>query len=484
MTDAAAPNIRYGSAAGRWVVAAAVLGSGIAFLDGTVVNVALPAIQADLGMSVSELQWTLDAYLVTLSALLLLGGNLADVIGRRRVFVGGLAGFVVASLLCGVAPNAAALIGARALQGAAGAFLVPGSLAIISATFHPDDRGRAIGAWSGLAGVASAIGPFVGGWLIEAVSWRLIFLINLPLAAVAIGLAVRHLPETRDPEAKRPDVPGAFAVTLGLGGITFALIEGPAADGALPWLIGAIGAAAFVGFILIERSAREPMLPLELFRSAQFTGANLTTFAVYAALGGAMFLVVLHLQASLGYSAIAAGISLLPITVLMFAFSSRVGQLAQRIGPRSPMTAGPIVSGAGMWLLSRIEPGSTYAGTVLPGVVVFGIGLTITVAPLTAAVLAAADERHFGTASAVNNAVARIAGLFAVAILPAIAGIGSTSAAELTAGFPNAMTICALLCASGGVIAWATIRDHIIVQTPPVASHVQPCNDCLHERAA
>ena len=475
--SASSPEVRYGTPAGRWIVAAAVLGSGIVFLDGTVVNVALPAMRDDLDMSVAGLQWTIDAYLVTLSALILLGGNLGDVIGRRRVFVGGLAGFVVASLLCGIAPNAGALIASRALQGAAGAFLVPGSLAIISATFHPDDRGRAIGAWSGLAGVASALGPLVGGWLIDAVSWRLIFLINLPLALVAIVLALRHVPETRDPEADRPDVIGAVAVTVGLAAITYALIE-------QQWLLGVVGAAALVAFVVIEQRTREPMLPLGLFRSTQFTGANLTTFAVYAALGGAMFLVVLHLQVSFSYSAIAAGLSLMPITILMFAFSSRVGQLAQRIGPRGPMTLGPVAAGAGMWLLGEATPGGSYASEILPGVTLFGIGLTITVAPLTAAVLAAADERHFGTASAVNNAVARIAGLVAVAVLPVIAGIDATTSRELASGFPTAMRVCAVLCASGGVIAWATIRNHIEVRTPPVASHVHPCNECLHERAA
>jgi EmrB/QacA subfamily drug resistance transporter len=484
LTDTAPPNIRYGTPAGRWVVASAVLGSGIVFLDGTIVNVALPAIRADLEMSVAGLQWTLDGYLVTLSALLLLGGNIGDVFGRRRVFVGGLAGFVVASLLCGIAPNSGLLIAARALQGAAGAFLVPGSLAIISASFHPDDRGRAIGAWSGLAGVSSAIGPLVGGWLIDAVSWRLIFFINLPLAAIAIGLALRHLPETRDPEANRPDVAGAFAVTIGLAGVTYALIEAPGADSSAPWLIGAVGVVGLVAFVLIEQTVREPMLPLVLFRSTQFTGANLTTFAVYSAMGGAMFLVVLHLQVTLGYSAIAAGLSLLPVTVLMFAFSSRVGQLAQRIGPRLPMTLGPIVAGAGLWLLSPIEPGSSYVGAVLPGATVFGAGLTTTVAPLTAAVLAAADERHFGTASAVNNAVARIGSLVAVAVLPAIAGLESTSAGALEAGFPVALRVCAIVCASGGAIAWATIRTHAKVSTPVVASALHPCNDCLRERAA
>ncbi len=484
MSTTAPPNIRYATPAGRWVVAAAVLGSGIVFLDGTIVNVALPSIRADLEMSVSGLQWTVDGYLVTLSALLLLGGNVGDVFGRRRVFVGGLAGFVVASLLCGIAPNSGALIAARGLQGAAGAFLVPGSLAIISATFHPDDRGRAIGAWSGLAGVASAIGPLVGGYLIDAVSWRLIFFINLPLAAIAIVLALRHLPETRDLEAKRPDVAGAAAVTIGLAVVTFALIEAPNANGPLPWLIGAVGVVALTAFVAIERRASEPMLPLQLFSSAQFTGANLTTFAVYSSLGGAFFLIVLHLQVSLDYSAVAAGLSLMPITVLMFVFSSVVGQLAQRIGPRGPMTIGPVVAGAGLWMLAGIEPGSSYATAVLPGVTIFGAGLTLTVAPLTAAVLAAADERHFGTASAVNNAVARIGGLIAVAVLPAIARLESTSAGTLESGFPTAMRVCAIVCALGGAIASLTIRKHVAVSTPPVASALHPCNDCLHERAA
>ena len=254
----------------------------------------------------------------------------------------------------------------------------------------------------------------------------------------------------------------------------------------LPWIVGAVGAAALVAFVLIERRSRSRCCRCRSSGRAQFTGANLTTFAVYAALGGAMFLVVLHLQVSLGYSAIAAGTSLLPVTVLMFAFSSRIGQLAQRIGPRMPMTLGPVVAGAGMWMLSRVEPGSTYVATVLPGGDrLRGRTRRSPVAPLTAAVLAAADERHFGTASAVNNAVARLGGLVAVAVLPAIAGIESTSAGSIAAGFPTAMRVSAVVCASGGVIAWATIRTHVKVRhTAGCGSHVQPCNDCLHEHAA
>lgn len=477
------PQVRFGTPAGRWVIAAAVLGSAIAFLDSTVVNVALPAIKADLHMGVAGLQWTVDAYLVTLSSLLLFGGSLGDVVGLRRVFVGGLVAFVVASLLCGIAPSAGALIGARALQGAAAAFLVPGSLAIVSSTFHPDDRSRAVGAWSGLSGVASAIGPLVGGWLIDAVSWRLIFLINLPLAAIAIWLAIRHVPETRPSQARHLDIGGAATITVGLAGITYMLIEGPS-DGALPFALGLIGALSLVAFLVIEKRAKEPMLPLELFRSHQFTGANLTTFAVYGGLGGAIFLLVLELQLALRYSAIAAGLSLLPVTLLMFTFSSRVGALAQRIGPRIPMTVGPIVGAAGLALLSRVQPGIGYWTTVLPAVVVFGVGVTLTVAPLTAAVLAAVDEAHMGVGSGVNNAVARLAGLVAVATLPAIAGIDTDSPETLTAGYRTAMWICAGACALGGVIAWATVRKAADVTPAPTPGLLHSCHDPCLARSA
>lgn len=457
----------------------------MAFLDGTVVNVALPAIRSDLGMDTTGLQWTVDAYLVTLSALVLLGGSLGDLAGRRRMFVAGLVGFVGASLLCGLAPNTGALIAARALQGAAAALLVPGSLALISACFHPDDRSRAVGAWSGLAGLASAAGPFVGGWLVDAVSWRLVFLLNLPLAAAAVWITLRHIPESRAAETARPDLAGAAAVTVGVAGVTYALIEGPAQAGILPVVAGVVGALALVVFVAVERRETAPMLPLTLFRSRQFTGANLTTFTVYFGLGGAIFLLVLHLQLTLGYSALRGGASLLPFTVVMLTLSARVGYLARRTGPRLPMTVGPLVTATGLLLMARVGPGSGYLDAVLPAVVAFGLGMTITVAPLTSAVLAAVDEGHVGVASGVNNAVARLAGLVAVAVLPALTGIDPDNPATLAAGFPAAMRICAAACAAGGLAAFLTIRTAVPFKPVSQAAMQPPCPEpCLAETEA
>ena len=429
--------IRYGTAASRWVLAAAALGSGIAFLDGTVVNVALPAIGHDLHAPLTSLQWTINAYLVTMSALLLLGGSLGDRFGRRRIFVVGLASFTGASLLCGTAPSAGWLVAARALQGVGGALLVPGSLAIIAATFHPDDRSRAIGAWSGLAGVASSVGPFLGGWLIDAVSWRLIFLLNAPLAAVAVAIARRHVPETRSSDARPLDLTGAALVTASLAGFSFAAIRhaGPASIAA-----AVIGSVALVAFLMVERSSPHPMLPLGLFRSRQFAGTNLTTFAVYAALAAAFFLFALRLQVSLGYSALEAGASLVPFTLLMLGLSSTAGRLSRAVGARWPMTVGPLVAAGGMLLLSRLGAGDHYLGDVLPAVVVFGLGMSLTVAPLTAAVVGSLPDEMVGAGSGVNNAVSRLAGLLAVAILPALAGIdtGGSLAAGLDAGYTTA----------------------------------------------
>ena len=460
-------SVRYGSVHARWVLAACVLGSGIAFLDSTVVNVALPSIGDDLDAGVRGLQWSVNAYLVTLSALVLLGGSLGDRFGRCRVFVIGLSGFAVASLACGLAPTIDTLVAARALQGVAGALLVPGSLAIISATFHPDDRARAVGAWSGLAGVTSAIGPFVGGWLIDAVSWRLVFLINLPLVAVAVWIAQRHVPESLEETAGPPDLGGAAAASAGLAGVTYALIERSV-------VVGVLGVAAIVIFVAVERRRRDPMLPLELFRSRQFTGANLTTLTVYAGLGGAMFLLVIRLQEALGYSALEAGASLVPFTILMLLLSSRAGELAQRIGPRLPMTVGPLVAGVGLLMMGWIDPGVRYGSTVLPAVVVFGLGMTLTVAPLTATVLAAVEERHLGIGSGVNNAVARIAGLLAVAALP-----------SLTDSFSAALTVCAVVCAAGGVVAWVTVRSGTTAHPVPQPALMHPCNEpCLIEERA
>ena len=472
--------VRYRTPTGRWVIAAIVLGSGIAFLDSTVVNVALPSIGRDLHAGIAGLQWIVDGYLVTLSALLLLGGSLGDIYGRRRVFVAGLVWFTVASVACGAAPTTGFLVAARALQGVGAAMLVPGSLALISASFTPDDRSRAVGAWSGRAGVATALGPFLGGWLIDAVSWRLIFVINVPLAAAAVWITLRHVPETRDEQAPgRPDGLGALSASLGLALTAYGLIE-------KRWWAFVTGGLALALFVAMEWRRSEPMLPPSLFRSRQFTGANLTTFAVYAALGGAMFLVVLQLQVNLGYSALEAGGSLLPVTLIMLGLSARAGGLAQRTGPRLPMTVGPLVVGAAMLLFSRVEPGETYVSSVLPAAVVFGLGLSITVAPLTAAVLAAVEERHLGVGSAVNNAVARVAGLVAVALLPALAGItGAVRPSALADGFGPAMVACAVVAAAGGAIAAATVRQGAAVHPTAQADVVHPCHDpCRSAEAA
>ena len=457
--DAPAVGLPLSSPAGRWLIAATVLGSGIAFLDSTVVNVALPAIRRQLGGGLSVQQWVVDGYLLTLSALLLLGGALGDRHGRRRVFVVGLVAFGAASLACGLAPSGPALITARAVQGVGGALLVPNSLAMIEALIDQPDRGRAIGVWAGLAGVAGAVGPFVGGWLVQAVSWRLVFFINLPLAAVAAVITVRHVPESRVlTKPERPDWRGSVLITAGLSGLVFALIEAPAQGGAPPTVLaGVIGAICLVSFPFVEARRAAPLLPPAIFRSRQFTGANVTTLAVYAALGGAMFLLALQLQQSLGYSPVSAGLAMLPTTVVMLVLSPVTGSLADRIGPRLPMTLGPLVAALGLALMARITPGAGYVPAVLPAVVIFGLGLAITVAPLTRTVLAAVPEQQVGIASGTNNTVARMAGLLAVAILPSAAGV-ETGGGPLGPGFGRAMLIAALLCAVGGLVAAATVR--------------------------
>jgi EmrB/QacA subfamily drug resistance transporter len=463
--------IAFDGTGGRWVLAVAVLGSGIAFLDGTVVNVALPAIGRDLGASTSQLQWVLNGYLLTLASLILLGGSLGDRIGRRRVFVLGVGWFTAASLLCAVAPSAGALIAARLLQGVGGALLTPGSLAMIESSFRRADRARAIGAWSGLTGVFAALGPLLGGYLVDAVSWRAIFLINLPIGAFVAAMAPRHVPETRDPRASgRLDVAGAALAGIGLAGVTYALIEAPGGGAPAAIVLAAlVGVLALAGFLLVERRSASPMLPLTLFASRQFSAANVVTLVVYAALSGVFFLLVAFLQVSLGYSPIAAGAASLPVTVLMLALSARAGALAQRIGARIPLTAGPLVIALGMLLMTRIAPGDAYATSVLPAIVVFGLGLTLVVAPVTATVLAAAESRHAGIASGVNNAVSRIGGLLAVATLPLIAGLSGDrfyDPAAMTAGFHRAMAVTAALAAAGGVIAWLTI-DPTVLRTEP-----------------
>lgn len=455
--------VPYGSRAGRGVLLAAILGSGLAFLDGTAVNVILPVLGRELGATLGELQWTLDAYLLTLSSLLLPAGALGDRHGRRRVFTVGLVWFAVASLLCGLAPTAGALAVSRAVQGVGAALLVPGSLALLRSCFAPEDQGRAIGAWAGLSGVTTAVGPLLGGWLAEAVSWRAVFLVNLPIAALGVFVAVRFVPESRAPSARRLDLPGAALAALGLAAITYALIE--ATSGAVRStrvLAGAAaGVAALVAFAFVERRrSANAMLPPSLFRSLQFTGANATTLALYFGLGGATFLLMLQLQRDLGWTPLASGASLLPLTLLLLVLSPRSSRLAARVGNRPLMTAGALVAAAGLALLARAEPGASYLAGVLPGVATLGVGLGLAVAPLTSAALSAVEPDRAGVASAVNNAAARVAGLLAVALLPLAAGIGPAdlAAGTLTAGFQRAMAISAALCALAGALAWATVE--------------------------
>jgi EmrB/QacA subfamily drug resistance transporter len=478
--------VRFGTSRGRWVLGIAVLGSSIAFLEATVTNVALPTIGRDLGAGVSELQWVLNGYLLTLASLILLGGSLGDRYGRRRLFVIGVVWFTVASAACALAPSAGVLIASRVVQGIGGALLTPASLAVIEATFHPDDRGRAIGAWSALTGIGAAIGPLVGGYLIDAASWRAIFLINLPLGAITVAAAPRHMPETRDPTVHgRLDIAGSLLAALGLGGITFALIQGSAGlSTGLIALVAAGGAAALAAFVALERRRESPMLPLEIFRSHQFTAVNVLTFAVYGALGGVFFLLVAVLQTTLGYTPLAAGASSLPITVLMLLLSARAGAWAQRIGPRVPLTIGPVLIAAGMLMLAQIDSSSTYLGTILPAVIVFGLGLSATVAPITATALAAADVRHSGVASGVNNAVSRTAQLAAVAILPVAAGITGSDFQRATAmadGFHVAMLITAATALAGALVAWTTVSNDVLAREgAPGEDHEarEPCTHC------
>jgi EmrB/QacA subfamily drug resistance transporter len=434
------------------------------FLDATVVNVALPTIGTELGASLATLQWVVNGYTVTLASLILIGGSLGDQFGRRRIFLLGVVWFAGASLLCSLAPTAQALVAGRALQGIGGALLTPGSLAILEASFATNDRGRAVGAWSGLSGVAAAIAPFVGGWLIAVGSWRLIFVINLPLAAAVIVVALRHVPETRDPSAERGiDVAGAALTVAGLAAVTWALIEA-GERGATAGVLsaGAVGLVSLVVFVAMERRIARPMLPLEIFQSRQFTAANVVTFIVYASLSIMFFLLVIQLQQVLRYSPLQAGAATLPVTALMLALSSRAGRLVDRTGPRLPMTVGPLGIAAGLALLSRVQAEATYVGTVLPGLLVFGLGLSLTVAPLTATVLAAAPTRHAGIASAVNNAISRGAGLVAVALIPGLVGLTGDAYhdADLFArGFLSAMRMSAVLAAAGGLSAWVLIRN-------------------------
>ncbi len=459
---------RLGSAAGRWIVLATVLGSAVASLDATVVNIALPRIGAALDTDVAGLQWTLNGYTLTLASFILLGGSFGDRFGRRKVFVAGAGGFAVASLLCGAAVNIEMLVAARVLQGVAGAMLTPGSLALISASIDNRDQGAAIGLWSGFGGVAGAVGPFLGGWLIEVAGWRSIFFLNVPLVAVVVLVSLRHVPESSDPHAAdRLDLPGALVVAAALAALTLGSIDG------LPVLVGAGGVLLAV-FVLIEMRSDHPLVPPALFASRVFTVANLVTLAVYAALGGVFFLLVLELQIVVGYTPLLAGLATLPVTLLMLALSAPSGRWAQRHGPRLPMTCGPLLAAGGLVLLQRVGPAASYPLDVLPGVLVFGLGLSLLVAPLTGAVLGAVSAREAGIASGVNNAVARTAQLLAVAALPGLAGISGAldDPAVFDSGFGVAMWICTGLLLIGAALAGVLLR-------PPRRAPEPARVDCL-----
>lgn len=445
--------MRLASAQGKWLLAAMILGSGMAFLDGSIVSLALPAITRDLGGALPGQQWTVNAYTLTLAALILVGGSLGDRLGRRRVYVIGVAWFAVASVMCAAAPTIEVLVAARGLQGVGAALLTPGSLAIISASFVAEDRGKAIGVWSGLAGVTTAVGPLLGGWLVDEVGWRSIFWINVPLAAVVIWLSVRHVPETKGEQGKL-DMFGAALAAGGLALLTYGLVE-------KSWSWSIAGIALMSVFVIHQKVTPHALVPLSLFADRVFTAANICTFAIYGALSGAMFLLVLQLQYVSGYSPLEAGLATIPLTIIMLLFSGKAGGLGAKFGPRWPMTFGPLVSAAGLLLMLGIGENPNFWIDVLPGAIVFGSGITLLVAPLTTAVLAAAPMNQTGIASGINNAVARTASLLAVAAIPPIAGIAGANFDDpeiFSPGFRMGMWICAGMLAVAGVCAMTLIR--------------------------
>jgi EmrB/QacA subfamily drug resistance transporter len=443
----------------RLILLAAILGSGVVTIDGSIVNVALPAIEGDLGGGLTGQQWVSNAYLLALASLILIGGSLGDIYGERRVFALGIAAFGVLSVACAVAPTIETLIGARALQGAAGALVTPSSLAIIVGAFSPRERGAAVGSWTAWGGIAAIIGPLAGGWIVDQVSWRWIFALNVPLVLVTLLLILAAVPSGGMRAERRVDVLGAALCVLGLGGVVFALIEQPHHGWGSPVIFVplTIGLLALVGFVAYERRAREPMLELELFTHRNFAVGNVETFAVYAGLAVLFFFLVIFLQQVAGYSALESGLATVPVTVVMFVLSRRLGALADRHGPRFFMGAGPLISAVGIALLLRTGVDTSYVTDVLPAMLVFALGLALTVAPLTATVLADAAERDAGIASAINNAVARVAGLIGVSVLGVVVAktlVGDTFAAndESVRAFHQVVVVCAALVAAGGVV--------------------------------
>lgn len=471
-----------GTAQGRWVLLTTVLGSGLAMLDATVVHVALRSIGSDLDAGFAGLQWTVNSYTLTLASLILLGGSLGDRYGRRRVFIIGVAWFGAASLMCGLAPNVETLVAARALQGVGGALLTPGSLAIISASFRGQDRAAAIGAWSGLAGVAGALGPFVGGWLVEW-SWRAVFLINLPLAGLVIAVASRHVPESRDESASGGlDLTGTTLTVVGLGALTLGLTAaGEHGFDTTTVSSVLIGLAALAAFVVVQARSSHPLVPLTLFRSRQFSAANAVTMFVYAGLGAIFLLLALQLQIVAGFTPLLAGIAMLPTTGVMLVFSARAGALAQRIGPRLQMSVGPLIAAGGVLWMGEIDADASYVVDVLLPVTLLGAGLAVMVAPLTAAVLDAAPDRLAGIASGVNNAVARAAGLLAVAVIPVLVGLSGdayTHPADFAAGFSTATAIVAALFVSAAAVAVVFVRGPLAPEEERTRTRVEDLSHC------
>ena len=451
---------------GRGVLIATVLGSGMTMLDSTVVNVALPHLGRDLHSDFAGLQWVVNGYMLPLAALILVGGAVGDRWGRRRAFVIGVIWFTVASMACALAPSLSWLIVARAAQGVGGALLTPGSLAIIQSSFDPDDRGRAIGAWSGLGGVATAFGPLLGGWIVGVASWRWIFVLNIPLGIAAAVIALRAVPETRSPTVpERVDVVGATLGTIGLGLSTYGLIE-------RAWPTLGLGVVVMLAFVVSQAVGRHSMLPLSMFRSSTFSATNTATFVVWGGFGAALFFLVIVLQDAMGYSALESGLATFPVTALLLVFSARVGALAQRIGPRWPMTVGPMVMAVGLALFTRVTPGRSYWSGVFVAVVVFAAGLTVTVAPVTSTALASADANHSGLASGVNNAVARAGQLIAVAAIPLVAGFRPgepVSSKVLVTGFHRVALGAAIACVVGAVLSWCFVSDDALKAPEPTA---------------